>query len=200
MFQCEKVGYVRVSTNEQEPENQRRMLLEAGVVSDCIFVDKGISGTVPARERAAFKRMLKYIQDNPGQIRYLYVYEISRLGRSTLETINIIEEVEKLGVMVWSLSPNEAFTRSEDKSVRQLLLMILSWVAQRERENLVERTKAGLDRARAEGKQLGRPRIDIDFKKVEEMREEGKDWQEIAKVFHVPVMTLYRHRKRRGML
>jgi len=199
MFQCEKVGYVRVSTNEQEPENQRRMLLDAGVVSDCIFVDKGISGTVPARERAAFKRMLKYILDNPGQIRYLYVYEISRLGRSTLETINIIEEVEKLGVMVWSLSPNEAFTRSEDKSVRQLLLMILSWVAQRERENLVERTKAGLDRARAEGKQLGRPRVVIDFQKVEEMREAGKEWQEIAKVSQVPVMTLYRHRKRRGM-
>lgn len=200
MFNCEKVGYVRVSTTDQEPENQRKMLLAAGVVSDCIFIDKGISGTIPARDRQAFKRMLSCIQENPGKVRYLYVYEISRLGRSTLETINIIEEIEKLGVMVWSLSPNEAFTRSEDKSVRQLLLMILSWVAQRERENLVERTKAGLDRARAGGKQLGRPRREIDFQKVKEMREAGKEWQEIAIVFKVPVMTLYRHRKMKGML
>ena len=57
--------------------------------------------------------------------------------------------------IVWSLSPNESFTRSEDRAVHQLLMMILSWVSERERANLIERTKAGLDRARAEGKILG---------------------------------------------
>ena len=116
-----------------------------------------------------------------------------------LETINIIEEIEGLGVLVWSLSPNEAFTHSEDKNIRQLLLMVLSWVAQRERDNLVERTKLGLDRARDEGKTLGRPRADIDFAVVEQMRAAGDNWEDIAQHFNVPVMTLYRARKRRGI-
>ena len=57
--------------------------------------------------------------------------------------------------IVWSLSPNESFTRSEDRAVHQLLMMILSWVSERERANLIERTKAGLDWARAQGKILG---------------------------------------------
>ena len=72
---------------------------------------------------------------------------ISQTGRTILETINIIAELEKMGVMLQSLSPNESFTRYEDKPIRDILTMVLSWVAQRERDNLVERTKDGLDRA-----------------------------------------------------
>jgi DNA invertase Pin-like site-specific DNA recombinase len=198
-FKCEKVGYVRVSTMDQDPDNQCRELIKAGVVRDCIFIDKGVSGTKKPHERPAFSRLLSFINEHRETVKYLYVYEISRLGRTTLETINIIEEIEGLGVLVWSLSPNESFTHSEDKNIRQLLLMVLSWVAQRERDNLVERTKLGLDRARDEGKTLGRPRVDIDFAVVEQMRAAGDNWEDIAKHFNVPVMTLYRARKRRGI-
>jgi putative DNA-invertase from lambdoid prophage Rac len=198
MQRCQKVGYVRVSKEEQNPDNQRKQLLDAGVIEDCIFIDKGISGTIPAHQRPAFKAMLEYIRDPDHDVKYLYVYEISRLGRTTLETINVINEIESMGVMVWSLSPAEAFTRNEDKAIRQLLVMILSWVAQRERDNLVERTKAGLDRARASGKRLGRPRIDIDADQVMQMREAGEQWKDIADKMGVPVMTLYRYRKRKG--
>jgi DNA invertase Pin-like site-specific DNA recombinase len=106
--------------------------------------------------------------------------------------------MEGLGVMVWSLSPNESFTRQNDPNVRQLLLMIMSWVAQRERDNLVSRTKAGIDRARAEGHLLGRPRADIDFEKLRMMRAEGMSWEDISKELGYPTMTIFRARKRRG--
>lgn len=197
---CEKVAYVRVSTEEQNPENQRIQLINAGVVDACIFTDKGVSGTKPARERPAFKRLLEFMNTHQGEVKYLFVYELSRLGRTTLETLNLIDEIERSGVMVWSLSPNEEFTRSEDKACRQLLLMLLSWVSERERANLVERTKAGLDRARAEGKILGRRRAEIDWDQVSKMRDAGLDWNEVAKKLKITNMTLYRHRKRRGLV
>lgn len=198
MVLIDKIGYSRVSTMDQDPENQSRIMQKEGIPSDYIFVDKGVSGTVPAESRPAFKRAMKYIEEHPGEVKFLYVYEISRLGRTFLQTANIIDKLEKMDVMVWSLSPTEGFTRSTDKSIRQLLIMIMSWVAQRERDNLIERTKAGLDRARAEGKFLGRPRAEIDPVKVNQMRVDGVSWENIAKELKCSNMALYRYRKRRG--
>jgi DNA invertase Pin-like site-specific DNA recombinase len=77
---------------------------------------------------------------------------------------------------------NEVFTRSEDKAVRQLLVMILSWVSERVRSDIVSRTKAGLDGAKAEGKQLGRPRNHIDWEIVKIMRRDGISWTEIGEL------------------
>jgi putative DNA-invertase from lambdoid prophage Rac len=200
MVEINKIGYARVSTTDQESENQVKILVEAGIPSDYIFVDKGISGTVPAESRPGFQRAMQYIQEYKSEVKFLYVYEISRLGRTTLETLNLIDMLEKSGVMVWSLSPKEGFTRTEETSNRQLLIMIMSWVAQRERDNLVNRTKAGLDKARADGKILGRPRADIDINIVNQKRIEGKSWETIADEIGYPVMTLYRTRKRKGLV
>jgi len=194
---CEKLGYVRVSTQDQNADNQKMILIEAGIPEDCIFVDHGVSGTVPARKRPGFKKVLQFIKENPG-VKFLYIYELSRLGRTTYETISIIQDLEEAGITVWSLSPNESFTRSEDKAVRQLMIMILSWVAERERANLIERTKAGLDRAKSEGKKLGRPRNDINWSKVDEMRKNGYTWDQIAKNLKITVMQLHRRRKQAG--
>jgi DNA invertase Pin-like site-specific DNA recombinase len=65
---------------------------------------------------------------------------------------------------------------------------------------LSARTKAGLDVARANGKILGKPRAEIDFNLVNQMRIEGKTWDEIANYYKITIMTLYRARKRRGEL
>ena len=196
----DKIGYTRVSTRDQDPENQIRLLSECGIPSDYIFIDRGISGTVPAEQRIGFKRALDYILSHPGEIKYLYVFELSRLGRNFVETVHLIDKLETSGVMVWSISPTESFLRMHDKSIRQLLISLMLWVAQRERENLVERTKAGIDRARAEGKQIGRKRVDIDWSTVENMRISGESWQNIADELHIPVLTLFRARDRRGMV
>ena len=194
---CEKVGYIRVSTKDQNPDNQKNILLEAGIPSDCMFIDHGVSGTVPARKRPGFKQLLEFISTREG-VKFLYVYELSRLGRTTVETISIIQDLEEAGITVWSLSPNEGFTRSEDKAVRQLMVMIMSWVAERERANLIERTHAGLERAKADGKKLGRPRNDIDWNKVDSMRADGMSWEDIAAKLKLTPMQLYRRRKQAG--
>lgn len=193
----EKIGYVRVSTAEQNIENQRRILEEAGIPRDLIFDDQGISGTIPPRKRPGFRAMLDYTESHP-EVQYLFVFELSRLGRSLIETLTTINDLENRKIKVWSLSPAEAFTRYEDASIRQLLMAIISWVAQRERENLVERTRAGLDRARAEGKILGRPRKAIDWSRVDELRAEGRSWSEVSQALEIPVMTLHRRRRASG--
>ena len=193
----DKVGYVRVSREDQNVENQCLILEAEGIPRDFIFVDRGISGTVPPQKRPGFRAMLQHIKDNEG-IRFLYVFELSRLGRTLIETLTTIEDLEGRGILVWSLSPAEGFTRSDDKSIRSLLISILSWVAQRERENLVERTKAGLDRARSEGKTLGRPRRPIEWTKVDSLRAAGASWAEVSRALEIPIMTLYRRRKLAG--
>jgi len=198
MEMLDKIGYTRVSTKDQDPENQIRLLQSSGIPPDYVFVDKGISGTIPAENRPGFQRAMKYISEHPNEVKYLYVFELSRLGRNFFETVSLLERLEKQGIMVWSLSPAEAFIRSSDAGIRQLLIALLLWVAQRERENLIERTKAGIDRARSEGKLIGRPRADIDFERVKILRIEGKPWEDIANEIGYPVMTLYRARKRRG--
>jgi putative DNA-invertase from lambdoid prophage Rac len=199
MENVDKIGYARVSTNEQESDNQVKVLLDSGIPSDYIFVDKGISGTINAEKRPGFSKMMTFIEEHK-TVKFLYVVEITRLGRKTLETLNLIDMLEKRDVMVWSLSPKEGFTRTDEKTNRQLFMMLISWFAERERDNLIRRTKEGLDRARADGKILGRPRLDIDFNVVNQKRVEGLSWGDIADNMGIPVMTLFRARKRRGMI
>lgn len=196
---CDRIGYVRVSTLDQHTENQIAQIVAAGVCRDCIFIDQGVSGTVPPNKRPGFRKMMAYLTKHE-DVRCLVVVELSRLGRTTMETITAIEQLEQTGAIVWSLSPNEGFTRSEDKAIRQLLLMILSWVAERERANLIERTKAGLDRARAEGKTLGRPRGEIDWLRVAELRNEGMSWPKVAEALGMSNMQLYRRRQAAGQV
>lgn len=195
---CERIGYARVSTADQHIENQIAQLTAAGVCRDCIFEDRGVSGTVPPDKRPGFKRMIAYLTKHKGEVRCLVVVELSRLGRTTYETIKTVDLLEQTGAIVWSLSPNEKFTQSEETATRQLMLMVLAWVAERERDNLVERTKAGLDRARAEGKTLGPPRRDIDWQKVEELRTEGLSWEKVAAALDMSNMQLYRRRQAAG--
>jgi DNA invertase Pin-like site-specific DNA recombinase len=195
-----KIGYVRVSTQDQNVKNQRLILQKEGVPRDLIFIDQGVSGSIPAKHRPGFRRLMNHITQYPDEVTHLYVVELTRLGRNTLETVTLIEELESRGIAIWSLSPNEAFTRSNDVAVRQLLLMIMAWVAERERANLVERTKVGLDRARNDGKFLGRPRRDIDWSVVEVLRDDGLSWKEVSEAIDMSVAQLYRRRAAAGLI
>lgn len=191
-----KIGYVRTSTSDQNPENQIRLLMDEGVPEACIFVDHGVSGTVPVERRPGYSRMEEFIESHA--VKTLYVFEISRLGRSFIDTLMRVIELEEKGIQVWSLSPAESWTRIESKSLRDLMLMIFSWVAERERENLSERTKAGLARARAEGKQLGRPNREIPWKTVEKYRKKDISISAISRILDIPYSTLYQKYQERG--
>jgi DNA invertase Pin-like site-specific DNA recombinase len=193
------VGYVRVSTKDQNEETQVHQLIEQGVPREQIFVDTATSGTTPASDRQGFRALLDYVRSREHEITTLYVFEISRIGCSFLETLDVVRRLEEeCGIIVWSLSEKEAWTQTTDRSIRNLMLAIFSWVAERERENLSERTKAGVSRARKEEKHIGRPFREINWKRVEEYRERGLSWSAVSRVMDIPYNTLLAAKARRA--
>lgn len=182
-----KCGYVRVSREDQHPENQIRLMAEQGVPAENIFVDK-LSGTIAAEDRPGYSDLLTFLSDKPEAV--LYVFEVSRIGRSFLDTLQTINLLERAGTRVWSLSPTESWSRIEDRKLRNLMLSIFSWVADRERESLVERTKLGQARARAEGKHIGRPVRKIPDKQVKELLLKNISMAAISRILDIPYSTL----------
>lgn len=144
-------GYGRVSTGQQTTENQRLELEQAGyqIEPEFWFADEGVSGKVAASQRPAFKAML-------GQIRKgetLVVSKLDRLGRDAIDVLQTVRQLSERGIKVVLLQlGNTDLTAPAGK----LLLSMLAAVAEMERDLLVERTQAGLARAKAEGKTLGR--------------------------------------------
>ena len=90
-----------------------------------------------------------------GRVHAVAVWALDRLHRSMTGAINTVLELDRLGVPV--LSVREGWLDTSGP-VRPLLVAIFGWVAEQERTRLIERTRAGLDRARRQGKTLGRPR------------------------------------------
>lgn len=143
-------GYGRVSTREQTTENQRLEIENAGFNVDYWFTDEGISGKTHASQRPQFVAMLDKIRDGET----LVVSRLDRLGRDAedvLRTVRTLAE-RKIEVIVLQLGKLDL-----GSSAGKLMLTMLSAVAEMERSLLVERTQAGLTRAKAEGKTLGRP-------------------------------------------
>jgi len=185
-----KAGYVRVSREDQHPENQIKLLEKEGVPRENIFVDM-LSGITAMQDRPGYSAMLTFLSDKDDVI--LYVFEISRIGRSFIDTLTTVNLLERAGVRVWSLSPAESWSRIEDRKLRDLMLSIFSWVADRERESLIERTKLGLDRARAEGTKLGRPVRKIPRRQVKELRDKKISLAAISRILDIPYSTLRRN-------
>ncbi|MFN7106337.1 MAG: recombinase family protein [Pyrobaculum sp.] len=149
------VTYIRVSTEEQDPENQRayleRWAAGRGLHIVAHYVERGVSGAVPPWERPAFRRL---VEEAPQLgARALLVYELSRLVRSFGELFTLMEMVEgRLGMVVISASEREQALQNIDGVYRQFLRAVLAFVATMEREFIRQRTKAALERARREGK------------------------------------------------
>ena len=147
------VAYIRVSTKEQDEEVQRKAIEDyAGRQKVEIaewYVDKGESGAVPFKNRPAANKMLEDL----GKIKPECVlsWSIDRLGRSMLDTMNTIIELESRGVRV--ITVKEEFLQTLDPNIRKLILSILSWVAEYERRRIKERQ----EEAWKHGKQKGRP-------------------------------------------
>lgn len=178
---------------EQESENQILKLRGYGVTR--IYCDEGVSGKTDARNRPEFKRMLKYIEEHPEPEGYeIIVFELSRIGRSMLDTLNTFVELENKGIRIVSLS--ESWTQTNDKMMRQLLVSIVSWLNQQELIRLSERTKAGIERARDQGKQIGAPKKRVDRDLVEDLRKKGMSWNKIAAQLNIDPITIYRRKQK----
>ncbi len=142
-------GYGRVSTTEQSTENQRMEIERAGYKPEYWFADDGVSGAVLAAQRPEFKAMLGKIRSGEN----LVVTKIDRLGRDAIDIQQTVKSLKGAGVRVFVTQLGATDLTS---SAGKMLLAMLSAFAEMERDLIVERTKAGLARAKAEGKQLGR--------------------------------------------
>jgi DNA invertase Pin-like site-specific DNA recombinase len=139
-----KIGYARVSREDQNPDYQRDALKAEGCSE--LFEDRQ-SGADFTRE--GLDAALAAVR--PGG--ELVVWKLDRLGRSMLETVHIVLELDRRGVGFRSLT--ESFDTKTP--LGRGVLALLAAVAEDERERLRERTRAGLTAARRRGKKLGRP-------------------------------------------
>ncbi|MEG2816636.1 MAG: recombinase family protein [Comamonas sp.] len=144
-------GYGRVSTADQTTENQRKELEDMGqeLLPQRWFSDT-ISGKVPAKERPQFSKLLERMEEGD----LLLVSKLDRLGRDMIDVLQTLKTLEErcIRVKVKALGDVDLTSAAGKVTVR-----VLAAVAEMERDLLVERTQAGLARAKAEGKQLGRP-------------------------------------------
>jgi len=143
-------AYVRVSTVEQTPENQVQEIEAAGfTVQKQRIIAETISGSVAIAQRPGFSRLFEKMER--GDV--LIVTKLDRLGRNIIDVTTTVEKLDGMGIRVHCLALGGVDLTS---SAGKMTMNVIAAVAQFEKDLLVERTQAGLSRAKAVGKRLGR--------------------------------------------
>jgi DNA invertase Pin-like site-specific DNA recombinase len=149
--------YLRVSTDQQTVENQRRELEaaaeRAGWTVAVVLADNGISGSKGRDERPGFDRLHKLIARR--EIDIVMAWSVDRLGRSLQDLVAFLGELRAAGIDLYLHQQGVDTTTPAGRALFQMLGVF----AEFERAIIVERVRAGIARARAEGKRLGRPYI-----------------------------------------
>ena len=189
--------YLRVSTEDQSIETQKiaveNWARDHNYQIIKFFNDPAISGKIPATQRNGFKKLLESITNS--SVDAVLIYELSRVGRTFWDTLDAIKVIEK-HVPLISCSPKESFLQTTDASIRKLLVGILTWVAEREREILVQRTKDGMYRAKIAGKEIGRPQKIIDKNNLILLLSNNISKAKIANELGISKATLYKEFRR----
>ena len=147
------IGYIRVSTSEQNLENQKHKILSYAFEHKLV-IDEFIEISSKGEQK---KRLIDTIFDKLSTGDTLIITELSRLGRNMLEILNLIERFNQAGIKLIFVNQPELST-AQNNALSSLLLAIYGYFAQTEREIISERTKQGLAAAKASGKVLGRPK------------------------------------------
>ncbi|EOY6722612.1 TPA: recombinase family protein [Pseudomonas aeruginosa] len=143
-------AYVRVSTTGQTTENQIQEIEAAGFhVEPRRIVTETVSGSTPIAQRREFSKLMDRLE--AGDV--LIVTKLDRLGRDAIDVSSTVMALAEMGVRVHCLALGGVDLTS---SAGTMTMNVLNAVAQFERDLLIERTQAGLNRAKAEGKTLGR--------------------------------------------
>ncbi len=180
--------YLRHSTDKLKTENQRpdvEQLVRARGYEVVATFEEGASAV---KKRPEYERMMKAARR--GAFDAVVVWALDRFGRSMTGNLTDVLELDRIGVQVVSVRESWLDTGGP---VRNLLIAIFSWVAEQERERLIERTKAGLANARRRGARLGRPRARLDREQILEWREQGWSLRKIATTLGVGPNTIRRH-------
>jgi DNA invertase Pin-like site-specific DNA recombinase len=181
--------YARVSTlnGNQDPSMQTRELKEycerrGWQIFDC-YVDNGVSGKKDSRPQ--LNRMMQDAHERRFDV--VVVWRFDRFARSVSHLLRALETFNSLGVQFVSLS--EAVDTSTPMG--KMDFTVLGAVAELERNLIVERVRAGLRHARANGKRLGRPKKSVDATEVRTRRAAGESWRTIARKMDVSVGTAF---------
>jgi len=177
------IGYARASMEKQAIERQLDELMAVGVKHKHIFQEK-ITGT--KRDREELNRMLGSLKAGDTVI----VVELSRIGRSSKDILEIVDIIHRQGANFRSLSEKWLDTTTPQG---QLIFTIFAGLCQFERDLIAERTKSGLQAARARGRTGGRPSTEPDKAlEVMALHESGVGATEIASLTGVSRSTVYR--------
>ena len=185
-------SYTRVSTKlNQTTSNQDKLIADAGFTVDRVFADVGVSGSIPAFERPAFKEMVEVLKEGDQVVCIM----IDRLGRTASDVLQTVEYFKQhnIKLRVLQLDMIDLTTSSMGK----LVLTMLAAVAEMERNLTIERVVAGLNRTKAEGTILGKPPKTTPEQLKSIVREiwSGKALNELAEAYSVSTRTLGRYKK-----
>ncbi len=154
-------GYIRVSSKDQNEGRQKQAMRELGILEERIFIDKQSGKDFNRAEYQTLKRMLK---DSPNSL--LIIHSIDRLGRNYKEIMKEWQELTtecKADIKVLDM-PLLDTTQHKDllgTFISDLILQVLSFVAEQERRNIKKRQEEGIALAKAENRHLGRPKAEI---------------------------------------
>lgn len=185
-------AYCRVSTADQTTDNQVREIAAAGFgIEPHRVIAETVSGSTPAMERTEFRRLIDKVES--GDV--LIVTKLDRLGRNAMDVRATVEKLAEGGVRVHCLALGGVDLTS---AAGKMTMAVISAVAEFERDLLIERTQAGLSRAKAEGKVLGRPAALSPAQQAEihQGRAQGQSLGFLAKRYGVSRAAIQRAEKR----
>lgn len=177
--------YLRISTNEQNIDNQRRQLEEwchSKGYQISMVEDDTASGTNHAR--AGRQRIIE--ASRKGRIDAVICWALDRWGRNAADILLTIDDFHSRGIRFITMTDG----LDTGTPAGRMIVGVMSALAQFERERMLERQKAGIQRAKAEGKILGREKRLIDEVKLLELRKEGKSIRAIASIMNIPRSTV----------
>jgi len=177
--------YCRVSTAEQQPQNQVQEVKAAGFdIQPQRIVEETISGSTSTSQRKGFQKLLDRME--AGDV--LVVTKLDRLGRNAIDVQQTVQMLESKGIRVHCLALGGVDLTS---STGKMTMGVLAAVAEFERDLLIERTQAGLERAKKDGKTLGRPAA-ASQEDVQALKAEGLSQNQVAKKLEVSLSTIKR--------
>ncbi len=186
------IGYLRVSTANQDLEKNKADILKYANVNklgNVDFVEEVVSGKVSWKERK-----IKEVIDSLDKDDWLIVAELSRLGRSMLEIMEIISEAKRKEINIYAIKNNWTLNGSIESKI---LLMVFSMASEIERDLISARTTEALRVRKASGMKLGRPKgkgkskLDVHKDEIVALLRDGVPKKRVAKRYGTSIVNLY---------
>jgi len=179
--------YARVSTGHQDVEMQiselRQVAGQRGWKIVDTYIDEGISGSVESRP--ALDKLMA--DARAGRIDLVVCWKLDRLGRSLQHLLALLDELSVINVGFVSVRDSGIDTTT---ATGKLMLKLIGAFAEYERSMIRERVKAGVDRAKAKGIALGRPRREFDVRAALALMEQGHGLKSMSRILNIPRSTI----------